>query len=177
MQDDPALGKDERRNDDFLYMPTDAEGFGCPIGSHTRRSNPRDTQQPNPARSIVITNRHRVLRRARPYHEPGRSPGTGNADGTAVGLVFMCINADIQRQFEFVQQTWINNPKFNGLYDNKDPLIGDNDDTPAGSGSMTIQRSPVRQKVGGIPRFVAVKGGGYFFLPAISALQFLARLP
>ena len=89
----------------------------------------------------------------------------------------MCINADIQRQFEFVQQTWINNPKFNGLYDNKDPLIGDNDATSAGTGSMTIQRSPVRQKVDGIPRFVTVKGGGYFFLPAISALQFLARLP
>jgi Dyp-type peroxidase family len=174
-QDDPALGKDERRNDDFLYMPTDAEGFGCPVGSHTRRSNPRDTQQPNPARSIVITNRHRVLRRARPYK--ALPSGTGNADGTAVGLVFMCINADIQRQFEFVQQTWINNPKFNGLYDNKDPLIGDNNATPTGTGSMTIQRSPVRQKVDGIPRFVAVKGGGYFFLPAISALLFLARLP
>jgi hypothetical protein len=91
--------------------------------------------------------------------------------------MFMCINADIQRQFEFVQQTWINNPKFNGLYDNKDPLMGDNNATPAGTGSMTIQRSPVRQKVDGIPRFVTVKGGGYFFLPAISALHFLARLP
>jgi Dyp-type peroxidase family len=172
-QDDPALGKDARRNDDFLYMPTDAEGFACPVGSHTRRSNPRDTQQPNPARSIVITNRHRVLRRARPYHEHGQPPSAGDQ----VGLVFMCINADIQRQFEFIQQTWINSPKFNGLYDNKDPLLGDNNNTPTGTGSMTIQRSPVRQKVDGIPRFVAVKGGGYFFLPAISALQFLARLP
>jgi Dyp-type peroxidase family len=176
VQDDPALGKDARRNDDFLYMPTDAEGFACPVGSHTRRSNPRDTQPPNPTRSLVITNRHRVLRRARPYREYGQPPSTGDA-GAEVGLVFMCINADIQRQFEFVQQTWINNPKFNGLYDNKDPLIGDNNATPIGSGSMTIQRSPVRQKVDGIPRFVVVKGGGYFFLPAISALRFLARLP
>ena len=175
-QDDPDLGKDARRNDDFLYMPTDAEGFGCPVGSHTRRTNPRDMQQPNPARSLVITNRHRVLRRARPYQERGQPPSPGDA-GNEVGLVFMCINADIQRQFEFVQQTWINNPKFNGLYDNKDPLIGDNNATLTGTGSMTIQRSPVRQKVDGIPRFVAVKGGGYFFLPAISALQFLARLP
>ena len=175
--DDPELGKDARRNDDFLYMPTDAEGFGCPVGSHTRRTNPRDTQQPNPARSLVITNRHRVLRRARPYQDSGPPRSTGDADGVAVGLVFMCINADIQRQFEFVQQTWINNPKFNGLYDNKDPLIGDNNATLAGTGSMTIQRRPVRQKVDGIPRFVTVKGGGYFFLPAISALQFLARLP
>jgi Dyp-type peroxidase family len=164
-KDDPDLGADAKRNNDFLYMPTDAAGLGCPIGSHIRRTNPRDTQQPNPARSLVITNRHRLLRRGRAYQH-----------GNETGVLFMCLNADLQRQFEFVQQTWVNSEKFNGLYDNKDPLVGNQNDTATGTGSMTIQRCPFRHRVQGIPRFVQVRGGGYFFLPSISALKFLSLL-
>jgi len=163
-RDDPALGADKQRNNNFLFMPTDAAGFACPIGSHVRRSNRRDSQEPNPRRSQVLSDRHRLLRRGRPFREV-------MPDGsTRQGMVFVALNADFQRQFEFIQQTWLNSPKFGGLYDNKDPISGDND----GSGSMTIQSSPVRQQVQGLPRFVRVLGGGYFFLPGLRALRFLA---
>ena len=88
-KDATDLGKDPKRNNDFLYMPTDADGLACPVGAHVRRGNPRDTQQPNPKRSIAITNRHRIIRRGRPFNE-----------GDKEGLLFIALNADIQRQFE-----------------------------------------------------------------------------
>lgn len=165
--DDPALHPTDKSND-FLYMPTDPHGLACPIGAHVRRCNPRDSLLPTPKRSLVLANRHRLVRRGRHYED--HRPDTWDPKGVEHGLCFVALNADIQRQFEFIQQTWINSPKFGGLYDNKDPLVGDND----GTGHMTIPGLPVRQCVKGLPRFVRVRGGGYFFLPGLSALRFLA---
>ena len=88
------------------------------------------------------------------------------------GLLFVAINASLPRQFEFIQQSWLNNPKFNGLYDERDPLSSAN----PGDGTMTIQAKPVRERVHGIPRFVTVRGGAYFFLPSIQAVKFLAQI-
>jgi hypothetical protein len=57
----------------------------------------------------------------------GRSALLGLADdGNPRGIHFFCVNANIRTQFEFVQQTWCNNPRFSGLNDNKDPILGDN---------------------------------------------------
>ncbi len=39
--DDPELGSDPRRNNDFLFAD-DPRGFKCPVGAHARRANPRD---------------------------------------------------------------------------------------------------------------------------------------
>jgi deferrochelatase/peroxidase EfeB len=116
----------------------------------------------------VIANRHRLIRRGRHYED--RRTDTWAPNGIENGLCFLALNADIQRQFEFIQQTWLNSPKFGGLYEDKDPLVGDND----GTGHLTIPCLPVRQRVNGIPRFVRVRGGGYFFLPGLAALRFLA---
>ena len=90
------------------------------------------------------------------------------------GLMFMCINANIERQFEFVQQTWINNPSFNGLYDERDPIFGKSGAAP--TGSMTIPRRPVRRMLQGLGGFVTVRGGAYFFMPGIKALHYLASM-
>ncbi len=89
----------------------------------------------------------------------------------AEGILFIAINADIARQFEFVQQTWLNSPIFQGLDNDKDPIVGDND----GSTRFTIQDKPANRRLEGLQRFVTVKGGGYFFLPSIRALRFLAN--
>jgi deferrochelatase/peroxidase EfeB len=165
--DDAAIGADGKRNNDFGFAESDAVGYACPIGSHVRRSNPRDVLHPNgPSRSLEISNRHRIMRRGRPYEET--SP-----NGREVGLFFIAINADLQRQFEFVQQTWLNNPTFNGLTNDCDPIVSNSD----GAGVMTIQRSPVRKTVSGVPRFITVKGGAYFFVPGLRALRYLAALP
>ena len=148
----------------FLYMDVDPDGLRCPVGAHIRRANPRDSLTPNPNRSKVVSNRHRLIRRGRHYEDKGPS-------GTKVGLCFIALNADIQRQFEFVQQTWLNSSKFNGLFDVSDPLVGTND----GTTPFSIPMSPARLRINGIPRFIRTKGGGYFFMPSINALRFLAK--
>jgi Dyp-type peroxidase family len=168
--DNPRLAT----SNDFAYAK-DAEGARCPVGAHIRRSNPRDSLDPSPRESERAVNRHRILRRGRSYGPALDQPWHVTADdGVERGLFFMCVNANIRRQFEFVQQTWVNNPKFDGLYDERDPLLGDR---AADGGEFTIPDEPARQRLEGMPRFVEVRGGEYFFLPSVRALKFLASLP
>lgn len=159
----------------FFFTNNDAKGLSCPIASHIRRSNPRDSLAGGPEQSIKTANRHRLLRRGIQYGP--QFPGGNIDDGQDRGILFFCVNADIKRQFEFVQQTWINNPKFGDMYSDRDPITGNNFD-PAGDNdgkeyNMTIPGCP-RERFTNIPRFVKVKGGGYFFLPSIPALKYLA---
>ena len=86
----------------------------------------------------------------------------------------MCIrdSSDIERQFEFVQQNWLNNPCFGGLYDERDPLVSTQ---PNGGGRFTVQADGVRERIGGIGQYVTTKCGGYFFMPGLSALRYLAH--
>jgi hypothetical protein len=95
-------------------------------------------------------------------------------DGRARGIHFFCVNASIRSQFEFVQQTWCNNPRFGGLNDNKDPIVGDNNRKDQPSSYMTIPGKPLRQRTAALPRFVTVKGGAYLFMPSLRALRFLS---
>jgi Dyp-type peroxidase family len=172
-----APDADDRRlaqDDDFGYFWRDRDGQRCPIGAHIRRTNPRDSLEPDPINSKRVVDRHRILRRGRSYGPPIDVPWRVESDdGVERGLFFVCLNANIRRQFEFVQQTWANNPKFGGLYDERDPLIGDND---GATSELTIPGRPARQRLEGLPRFVDVRGGEYFFLPSVRALRFLASL-
>ncbi len=175
-QDDPQLAD----ANDFVYYQTDPYGFNCPIGAHVRRANPRDSLDPKPGseQSIAVGKRHRILRRGREYGPPVDpaellSVRKTMAEDQDRGLHFLCLNANISRQFEFIQHTWVNNPHFNGLYDNDDPVIGAH--APDG-GTFTIQAKPVRKRLTGLPRFVSVAGGGYFFMPGIRAIRYLASL-
>jgi hypothetical protein len=134
---------------------------------------------------------HRLLRRGRVFGPTSVDPkaladATSDAcrtallalteDGRARGIHFFCVNASIRSQFEFVQQTWCNNPRFGGLNDNKDPISGDNNRTDEPSSHMTIPAQPLRLRTAALPRFVTVKAGAYLFMPSLRALQFLARL-
>jgi Dyp-type peroxidase family len=153
---------------EFLYTPTDPDGLACPIGSHIRRVNPRDSLPTWPSRSLDISNRHRIIRRGRKYRIPIDGDEQECRDQ---GICFIALNADLLRQFEFIQYTWLNNPQFNGLDNDKDPIAGDSD----GHTQFTIQATPINCHVRGVPRFVTMKGGGYFFLPGIRTLRFLAH--
>jgi Dyp-type peroxidase family len=166
-KDDPALAE----ADDFGYYDRDPRGFACPLGSHIRRANPRDSLGSDPTKALASANRHRILRRGRSYGHRLANPRVD--DGAERGLHFICLNSDIERQFEFVQQTWINNPVFGGLNGEVDPLVGYVD---RGDAIMTVPADPLRTRVHNIRRFVTVKGGAYFFLPSIRALRYLASL-
>jgi deferrochelatase/peroxidase EfeB len=146
---------------DFLFGTEDPEALRCPYGAHIRRANPRDSFDPGSDEQISISNRHRIIRVGRLY-EP--------APGENEGLLFMCLNGDIERQFEFLQQSWLMSPSFHGLSCEKDPLLGDGE---KGVCNFTIpsREGPVR--LNPMPSFVTTRGGGYFFLPGKRLLEYL----
>ncbi len=174
-RDDAALGE----ANEFAYFEHDRHGARCPVGSHIRRANPRDSLDPKPgtSKSWAINRRHRILRRGREYgQEELLKPDEALRRDVAVGergLHFICLNGNIARQFEFVNNTWLNSPKFAGLYDDADPLVAPS--SPHG-GTFTVQSSSLRERVTDVPRFVSVRGGAYFFMPGLAATRSLARL-
>lgn len=154
---------------DFLFYDADQLGFGCPLGSHVRRANPRDALASKPEDKSTLldaANNHRILRRGRKYG-PKLQDRTKD-DGEDRGLLFMCLNTDIARQFEFIQQTWLLNTDFATLFEEVDPLVG-------ADGGMTIPEDPLRRRVN-VQTFVQMAGGEYFFLPSMPALQYLTLL-
>lgn len=154
---------------DFRYWDDDRDGIGCPLGSHVRRANPRDSLSPNKNSKQTLldaANNHRILRRARKYG-PKQAERTVD-DGAERGLLFICLNTDIARQFEFTQQTWLLNSDFSTLFEETDPLIGPD-------GNMTIPNKPLRRRAK-VQTFVKLVGGEYFFLPSVPGLTYLASL-
>ena len=149
-----------RPDNGFLYGAEDPTGQACPFGSHVRRSNPRDSQKPGSVEQLAITNRHRLLRVGRFFKT--RSQG--------YGLLFMCANGDLERQFEFIQQTWSMAPQFHGLENEVDPVLG----RGMKMGRLTVPTPNGPLQLKGIPDLVKVSGGGYFFLPSRRALIYLA---
>lgn len=153
-----------------LFFQSDRHGFGCPIGSHVRRANPRDGLAAKAAdcpNLLDAANAHRILRRGRKFGDTAPDDPRVQ-DGKDRGLLFMCLNTDIVRQFEFVQQNWILNPNFATLYKEVDPLIGP-------KGKMTLPRTPLRRTVD-VETYVTLTGGDYFFLPSLRALAYLETL-
>jgi Dyp-type peroxidase family len=165
LHDDPVLGADPRRNNDFLFREDDPAGFKTPSGSHIRRTNPRD------AKIAGVPRIHRMIRRGTAYG-PLLPEGVLEDDGADRGLVFAFVGAHLGRQFEFVQSEWINDGIFFGGGEDKDPITGSN----GGSGAFTLPRRPVRKRLQSLPNFVVTRGGEYCFMPSLSALRWLADL-
>jgi Dyp-type peroxidase family len=163
-RDDPALGADEQRNNAFLYGD-DPRGLKGPLGAHARRMNPRDSAIIGEARL------HRMIRRGTSYG-PMLPEGVLEDDGADRGIMFTFVGAHLARQFEFVQAQWVNDGKFIGAPEEKDPLVGPND----GSGQFTVPQQPIRRRLQGLPAFVVNRGGEYCFLPGLRALRWLADL-
>jgi len=161
-KDDPALGADPQRNNDFNYKDQDPQGYAVPLGSHIRRMNPRDT--------AASMNRHRMIRRGATYgaHLPEGTPD----DGAERGIAAFVICASLIRQFEFAQNVWVNDKNFHKLGNERDPIIGAQD----GTLEYKIPKRPIRRKIVGLPAFTTVRGGAYFFLPGLKGLRWLAAL-
>jgi Dyp-type peroxidase family len=165
-------------DDDFGYSDGDTAGLKCPFGSHLRRTNPRDSFEDNgPSESLKLTRRHRIIRRARLYGDPYEGSPTHYTPEGEVGLLFSCFNADISRQYEFIQYTWANYPKFKQLYNDPDPIIGVRENpAPGTEQNFTLPGQPVNKYVTGLQRFVTCKGGAYFFFPSLTTIRFLTTL-
>ena len=120
---------------------------------------------------------HRIMRRGRAYGptvEPGGEPGDAGAPS---GLHFICLNANISRQFEFVQGAWLASSKFSGMTGEADPLLGTREPLADGSSTSSFNLQAdgdLRRRVADLPPFVTVRGGAYFFLPSLRALNYLA---
>lgn len=140
----------------------DPRGLQCPLGSHVRRANPRDSLLPGDEQEIGIVNRHRLMRRGRNY-------GQGEKEK---GLFFIAICEDLERQFEFVQRSWLAASGFHELNGETDPLIGQ----PAQErGTFSIPTYGGTITARGLSKFTTLRAGGYFFVPSRSALRFLSN--
>ncbi len=156
---------DEAHVNDYGY-DADPEGLVCPIGSHMRRANPRDSKVVQRG----FGHSRRIVRRGTPYGTQW-DPGMPK-DDVERGLLgnFMC--ASLSAQFEAVMYDWVNlglqHPDITGL---NDPMLGANDksssrfDIPTASGTHTLR---------GFDRFVTTRGGAYTFIPSMAALRLLA---
>src|SRR5262249_19593204 len=177
----------------------DPHGVRCPIGSHPRRATPRNPAYPGRptglrriladlgllprvfADDLVSSVRfHRILRRGREYG-PGLSPEhallPAPSNEEERGLHFVCLNANIGRQFEFLQNAWMTSSKFAGLTGENDPLIRTRAairGCPPADGFTWPTEDGIARRVTSLGQFVTVRGGGYFFLPGLAALRFLA---
>jgi deferrochelatase/peroxidase EfeB len=182
----------------FTYR-ADRDGLRCPLGAHVRRSNPRNADLPAGAPGIVSwamrtlgfdgdaldhdlvasTRFHRLLRRGREYGSAvSMAQALGDAPGASeTGIHFICLGANIARQFEFVQNAWAMGIHFDGLPSESDPLLGTRlpaaDGTPSDGFSLP-RADGAADRLAALPQFVTVLGGAYFFLPGIRALRFLA---
>jgi deferrochelatase/peroxidase EfeB len=196
----PGVEPDAAAQNQFTF-DGDASGTLCPFGAHIRRANPRNADLPTPPvhglrkvlRALGLGQRdlhsdakasarfHRVLRRGREYGS-GMSPEQAIAPGAEAGprgIQFMCLVGNIARQFEFLQNAWLMSTKFDALSDESDPLLGNREPIGgcAAADTFSLPRAGgLRDRITRMPQFVTVKGGGYFFLPSLPAIRYLATL-
>jgi deferrochelatase/peroxidase EfeB len=166
--DNPALGADPQRNNDFNYA-NDPRGRQAPLGCHIRRMNPRDTQLTR----LTDANVHRIIRRGTTYGAPYDSNAISEAaDEVPRGAYFLFISAKAMATIEFLQQEWISDGNFIGAGRERDPIIGLQEE----GATFTIPKEPVRRRLHGIETFNVLRGGEYLFMPSLSALRWLGQL-
>ncbi|MBT9099721.1 Dyp-type peroxidase [Methylovulum psychrotolerans] len=163
---------DNPTTNNFNY-DADTAANKCPFHSHLRKTNPRgDTgrvvSSDDVAQALAMEKKHRIARRAVSY---------GNADLTAApetgsGLLFLCFQANIENQFNFIQASWSNSANFVKVAVGPDPVIGQ----PQGTQQWPSQwGAPTREAVS-MPLCITLQGGEYFFAPSISFLANLTSL-
>jgi Dyp-type peroxidase family len=164
----PRIRKEDEQHridriNNFRYA-SDPIGRTCPLGAHIRRANPRDAFSPWEG---LLTKRHRIIRRGMPYGPAAAEPAV--EDHEERGLMFVCYQASIARQFEVIQEHWCNDGDPFGLGDEKDFLLSDEDP----DGTMSLPGCEPRF-LKPRPSFVTLRGGGYLFAPGLAALRALA---
>ena len=183
---EPRLAPRRREANDFGYG-SDAAGERCPLGAHVRRANPRDSARWQGR----LTVRHRIIRRGMPYgpflpvenlgrklseHQEHALANTEAEDTRPRGLMFVCYQADIERQFELIQRRWLGDGNSLGVGSDRDPLLAPGL-KPDESGQMIIPggAGEAPRFLTGIEQFVKTRGGGYYLLPGLPGLRALSE--
>jgi Dyp-type peroxidase family len=152
----------------------DVDGAKCPVSAHVRRTNPRDALAPDFGTAgadpdSALTNRRRIMRRGLPYGDP-----TAVDDGSEHGVIFIAICSSLFRQFEFIQQQWVQYGSSFNVGNDTDPLVGLRRDGK----KFVIPADPATGEApficANIPQFVETRGGEYFFIPSLTALREIA---
>ena len=168
VKDDSSLGQDPQRNNDFNYAG-DPDGKQVPLGCHMRRMNPRDTKMP----VLTDVNIHRIIRRSTTYGAPYDANALSERDDEVPhGLYFLFFSAKAMATMEFLQREWINSGNFTGMGEERDPIVGMQEE----GATFTIPNDPVRRRIHGIQSFNVLRGGEYMFMPSLSALKWLGDL-
>jgi deferrochelatase/peroxidase EfeB len=167
----------ERELRDFTFR-MDPDGTKCPFGAHIRRANTRDmldplfaSADPKAWNGSILNNRRRLLRRGLPY---GETPEAGDDSGEH-GIVLMAKCASLFRQFEFVQQQWLQYGLDFNAGNDVCPITG----THFSGSKFVVAADPAAGSppfiAAGIPQFVEARGGDYFFIPSMTALRMIAQ--
>jgi Dyp-type peroxidase family len=175
LRDDPRLGSDEKRNNDFEFGD-DRFQQKCPYAAHIRKVYPRDDTA-----SETEVQRHRIIRAGIPFG-PEVTPGETTTKHRR-GLMFVCYQTSIERQFEYIQKNYANNPEFvtgkrrpsgGVVTPGYDPIIGQAPGNDARQMDEPYPNYPAgsRRTTLAIPnQFVVLTAAAYFFMPSISALR------
>jgi deferrochelatase/peroxidase EfeB len=89
-------------------------------------------------------------------------------------MYFIFLSAKAMATIEFLQQEWINYGNFMSLGNERDPIVGLQEEEE--QATFTIPKEPVRHRLHGIETFNVLRGGEYLFMPSLSALMWLAEL-
>lgn len=170
-KDDPTLGRDPKRNNDFKFEGQLNSQFKCPFAAHIRKTNPRDDLE-----SIgKPVDTSRVLRRGIQFGPEVTDEERATKTTTeGRGLIFVCYQSSLQNGFQLQQQAWSNNVKFppgdaQTEEPGFDPLTGQAPPGVPRAMSGLDPNNPAKQLT--FPDFVVARGGGYFFAPSIKALK------
>lgn len=175
----PIRPEEGYAGDGFALSVQDDPGVTCPLSAHIRKVNPRDSISEQGNTHDALT--RMVLRRGIPFGPPYMGDvearaGKGGCSSQR-GLIFVCYQTSIEKQFVFLQRNWANhasNPNGGG---GEDPLIGQGTDEAQRQRFVDIPAEGEVSETLVLPGdFVIPTGGGFFFSPSISTItNVLAR--
>ncbi|KAJ7034781.1 dye-decolorizing peroxidase precursor [Mycena alexandri] len=166
--DDPALGADPTRNNNFTFAHPDAvtstNQTRCPFSAHIRKVRPRADLCTGTQEDAT----HHIMRAGIPYGpEVSDAEASSGTTTSERGLAFVAYQSQVSTG-EFIQETWANNAVFVHSGVGIDPIVGQNSGAPRVVGGLDPTNSTKTTTL--TTDFIISRGGEYFFSPSLSAI-------